>query len=164
MTDNKQLYTPEGFKELTDELNYLKTVKREEIKEAIAVAKSFGDLSENSEYDEARTEQAKTEARITELQFLVENAVVVDESKVDTSVISLGSTVVLYDVEDEEEVNYAIVGSNETNPLEGKISDQSPIGKALMGKREGDSVSIETPAGTLKFNVLKVARASKNKA
>ena len=164
MADNKQLYTPEGFKELTDELNYLKTVKREEIKEAIAVAKSFGDLSENSEYDEARTEQAKTEARITELQFLVENAVVVDESKVDTSVISLGSTVVLYDVEDEEEVNYAIVGSNETNPLEGKISDQSPIGKALMGKREGDSVSIETPAGTLKFNVLKVARASKNKA
>jgi transcription elongation factor GreA len=163
MADNKQLYTPEGFKELQDELNYLKTVKREEIKEAIAVAKSFGDLSENSEYDEARTEQAKTEARITELQFLVENAVVVDESKVDTSIISLGSTVVLYDVEDEEEINYSIVGSNETNPLEGKISDQSPIGKALMGKREGDSVSIETPAGTLKFNVLKVARVSKTK-
>ena len=163
MTDNKQLYTPEGFKELTDELNYLKTVKREEIKEAIAVAKSFGDLSENSEYDEARTEQAKTEARITELQFLVENAVVVDESKVDTSIISLGSSVVLYDVEDEEEVNYSIVGSNETNPLEGKISDQSPIGKALMGKKEGDTVSIETPAGTLKFNILKVARVSKNK-
>lgn len=163
MTDNKQLYTPEGFKELTDELNYLKTVKREEIKEAIAVAKSFGDLSENSEYDEARTEQAKTEARITELQFLVENAVVVDETKVDTSIISLGSSVVLYDVEDEEEVSYSIVGSNETNPLEGKISDQSPIGKALMGKKEGDSVSIDTPAGTLKFNVLKVARISKNK-
>ena len=163
MTDNKQLYTPEGFKELTDELNYLKTVKREEIKEAIAVAKSFGDLSENSEYDEARTEQAKTEARITELQFLVENAVVVDESKVDTSIISLGSSVVLYDVEDEEEINYSIVGSNETNPLEGKISDQSPIGKALMGKKEGDTVSIETPAGTLKFNILKVARVSKNK-
>lgn len=163
MTDNKQLYTPEGFKELTDELNYLKTVKREEIKEAIAVAKSFGDLSENSEYDEARTEQAKTEARITELQFLVENAIVVDESKVDTSIISLGSTVLLYDVEDEEEVSYSIVGSNETNPLEGKISDQSPIGKALMGKKEGDSVSIETPAGTLKFNVLKVSRVSKSK-
>ncbi len=163
MTDNKQLYTPEGFKELTDELNYLKTVKREEIKEAIAVAKSFGDLSENSEYDEARTEQAKTEARITELQLLVENAVIVDESKVDTSIISLGSSVVLYDVEDEEEVSYSIVGSNETNPLEGKISDQSPIGKALMGKKEGDSVSIDTPAGTLKFNILKVARISKNK-
>ena len=163
MADNKQLYTPEGFKELQDELNYLKTVKREEIKEAIAVAKSFGDLSENSEYDEARTEQAKTEARITELQFLVENAVVVDESKVDTSIISLGSTVVLYDVDDEEEINYSIVGSNETNPLEGKISDQSPIGKALMGKKEGDSVSIETPAGTLKFNILKVARVSKSK-
>ncbi len=164
MADTKQLYTPEGFKELQDELNYLKTVKREEIKEAIAVAKGFGDLSENAEYDEARTEQAKTEARITELEFLVENAVVVDESKVDTSVISLGSTVVLYDVEDEEEVNYSIVGSNETNPLEGKISDQSPIGKALMGKKEGDKVSIDTPAGTLEFKILKVARASKHKA
>lgn len=159
----KQLYTPEGFKKLTDELNYLKTVKREEIKEAIAVAKGFGDLSENAEYDEARTEQAKTEARITELEALVENAIVEDESKIDTSIISLGSTVVIYDEEDEEEIQYSIVGSNETNPLEGKISDQSPIGKALMGKKEGDTVSIETPAGTLKFNILKVARISKNK-
>ena len=163
MSDNKQLYTPEGFKELQDELNYLKTVKREEIKEALAVAKSFGDLSENSEYVEAREDQTKTETRINELQFLLENAIVIDESKLDTSVISLGSTVVLYDVEDEEEITYSIVGSNETNPLEGKISDQSPIGKALMGKREGDTVSIETPVGTLKFNVLKVERISKHK-
>ena len=107
----KQLYTPEGFKKLTDELNYLKTVKREEIKEAIAVAKGFGDLSENAEYDEARTEQAKTEARITELEALVENAVVEDESKIDTSVISLGSAVVIYDEDEDEEIKYSIVGS-----------------------------------------------------
>lgn len=158
----KQLYTPEGFKKLTDELNYLKTVKREEIKEAIAVAKGFGDLSENAEYDEARTEQAKTEARITELEALVENAIVEDESKIDTSIISLGSTVVVYDEEDEEEIQYSIVGSNETNPLEGKISDLSPIGKALMGKRAGDEVSVETPIGSLKMKVLNVTRSSKS--
>lgn len=158
----KQLYTPEGFKKLTDELNYLKTVKREEIKEAIAIAKGFGDLSENAEYDEARTEQAKTEARITELEALVENAIVEDESKIDTSIISLGSTVVVYDEEDEEEIQYSIVGSNETNPLEGKISDLSPIGKALMGKRAGDSVCVETPIGSLKMKVLNVTRSSKS--
>ena len=158
----KQLYTPEGFKKLTDELNYLKTVKREEIKEAIAVAKGFGDLSENAEYDEARTEQAKTEARITELEALVENAVIEDESKIDTSVISLGSTVVVYDEDEEEEIKYSIVGSNETNPLEGKISDLSPIGKALMGKREGDVVSVDTPIGAIKMRVLSVTRSSKS--
>lgn len=158
----KQLYTPEGFKKLTDELNYLKTVKREEIKEAIAVAKGFGDLSENAEYDEARTEQAKTEARITELEALVENAVIEDESKIDTSVISLGSTVVVYDEDEEEEIKYSIVGSNETNPLEGKISDLSPIGKALMGKREGDIVSVTTPIGDIKMKVLGVTRSSKS--
>lgn len=158
----KQLYTPEGFKKLTDELNYLKTVKREEIKEAIAVAKGFGDLSENAEYDEARTEQAKTEARITELEALVENAVIEDESKIDTSIISLGSTVVVYDEDEEEEIKYSIVGSNETNPLEGKISDLSPIGKALMGKREGDVVSVETPIGAIKMKVLNVTRSSKS--
>ena len=158
----KQLYTPEGFKKLTDELNYLKTVKREEIKEAIAVAKGFGDLSENAEYDEARTEQAKTEARITELEALVENAIIEDESKIDTSVISLGSTVVVYDEDEEEEIKYSIVGSNETNPLEGKISDLSPIGKALMGKREGDVVSVDTPIGTIKMRVLNVTRSSKS--
>ena len=158
----KQLYTPEGFKKLTDELNYLKTVKREEIKEAIAVAKGFGDLSENAEYDEARTEQAKTEARITELEELVENAVVEDESKIDTSIISLGSTVVVYDEEDDEEITYNIVGSNETNPLEGKISDLSPIGKAIMGKRAGDIVSVDTPMGALNMKILGVTRSSKS--
>lgn len=158
----KQLYTPEGFKELTDELNYLKTVKREEIKEAIAVAKSFGDLSENAEYDEARTEQAKAEARITELEALVENAIVVDESKIDTSVISLGSTVVVYDEDEDEEIKYSIVGSNETNPLSGKISDQSPIGKALMGKKEGETVLVDTPVGTVTMKILNVTRSQKS--
>ena len=155
---NQKLYTEEGYKVLVDELNYLKTVRREEIKEAIAVAKGFGDLSENSEYDEARNEQAKTEARIKELEELVINAVVVDETKVDTSVVSLGSIVTVYEVESDEEITYSIVGSNEADPFEDKISDQSPIGKALMGAREGDTVVIEVPAGVIHMEVKQVSR------
>ena len=148
MSNKKQmLYTPEGYKVLTDELDYLKTVRREEIKEAIAVAKGFGDLSENAEYDEARNDQAKTEARIKELEELVANAVIVDETKIDNSIVSLGSVVTVYDVEEDEEIKYSIVGSNEANPMEHKISDQSPIGKALMGAKAGDTVTVESPSG-----------------
>ena len=158
----KMLYTEEGYKVLTDELNYLKTVRREEIKEAIAVAKGFGDLSENSEYDEARNEQAKTEARIKELEELVENAQIVDETKMDTSVVSLGSTVTVYDVEEDEEIVYSIVGSNEVNPVERKISDQSPIGKALMGQRAGASIAVELPSGdSIHMEIKEVSRAQK---
>jgi transcription elongation factor GreA len=159
MANNKQmLYTAEGYKVLTDELNYLKTTRREEIKEAIAVAKGFGDLSENAEYDEARNEQAKTEARIKELEELVANAVVVDETKLDTSIVSLGSLVTVYDVEEDEEITYSIVGSNEANPIDHKISDQSPIGKALMGAKAGDTVVIEVPYGTIHMEIKNVTR------
>ena len=161
MSNKKQmLYTQEGYKALTDELDYLKTVRREEIKEAIAVAKGFGDLSENAEYDEARNEQAKTEARISELEELVENAVIVDESKIDTGIVSLGSVVTVYDVEEDEEIKYSIVGSNEANPMEQKISDQSPIGKALMGAKAGDTVVVEVPYGTIHMEVKDVTRKS----
>ena len=159
MANNKQmLYTAEGYKVLTDELNYLKTTRREEIKEAIAVAKGFGDLTENAEYDEARNEQAKTEARIKELEELVANAVVVDETKLDTSIVSLGSLVTVYDVEEDEEITYSIVGSNEANPIDHKISDQSPIGKALMGAKAGDTVVIEVPYGTIHMEIKNVTR------
>ena len=162
MAQTKMLYTEEGYKVLTDELNYLKTVRREEIKEAIAVAKGFGDLSENSEYDEARNEQAKTEARIKELEELVANAQIVDESKMDMSVVSLGSSVTVYDVEEDEEIVYSIVGSNEVNPIERKISDQSPIGKALMGQRAGSSVTVELPSGeVIHMDIKEVARIQK---
>ena len=162
MAQTKMLYTEEGYKVLTDELNYLKTVRREEIKEAIAVAKGFGDLSENSEYDEARNEQAKTEARIKELEELVANAQIVDESKMDMSVVSLGSSVTVYDVEEDEEIVYSIVGSNEVNPVERKISDQSPIGKALMGQRAGSSVTVELPSGeVIHMDIKDVARAQR---
>ena len=157
-TKKQMLYTEEGYKVLIDELNYLKTVRREEIKEAIAVAKGFGDLSENAEYDEARNDQAKTEARIKELEDLIENAVIVDETKLDTSVVSLGSVVTVYDVEEDEEIKYSIVGSNEANPMEHKISDQSPIGKALMGAKTGDTVVVEVPYGTVHMEVKEVSR------
>ena len=154
----KMLYTEEGYKVLVDELNYLKTTRREEIKEAIAVAKGFGDLSENSEYDEARNEQAKVEARIKDLEDLIANAVIVDETKIDTSIVSVGSTVKVMDYDMEMEIEYTLVGSNEANPAEFKISDQSPIGRALIGSRAGQEISVLTPGGEIKMKILEVAR------
>ena len=133
----QMLYTHQGYNELVEELNYLKNVRREEIKENIAAARTYGDLSENSEYDEARNEQAKVEARIKELEEMIANVVIVDESKVDTSIISVGSVVKVLDYEFNEEIEYQIVGSNEANPLLGKISDQSPIGRRLLPSELG---------------------------
>ena len=159
MAKGKQmLYTQQGYQELVDELHYLKHEKREKIKNDIAVARSFGDLSENSEYDEARNEQAKNEARIKELEELLENAVILDESSIDTSVVSLGSTVKVLNVALNAEMTYDLVGSNEANPMEFKISDQSPIGAALIGKRAGDEISVEVPNGTVTMKVLEVSR------
>lgn len=159
MAKGKQmLYTQQGYQELVDELHRLKHEKREEIKNAIATARGFGDLSENAEYDEARNEQAKNETRIKELEELLENAVILDESNIDTSVISLGSTVKVYHEGMAREFIYDLVGSNESNPVEGKISDQSPIGEALIGKRAGDTVEVEVPNGTVCMKVLEVSR------
>ncbi len=154
----KMLYTQEGYDLLVKELNYLKNEKREEIKEAIAVARSFGDLSENAEYDEARNDQAKTEARISELEELIENAVIVDEETIDVSIVNIGSTVKVLDEEENEEIEYSIVGSIEADPFENKISDQSPIGRALVGNKVGDTVSVEVPDGTIKLKILDVTR------
>ena len=154
----KQMYTQQGYQELVDELHYLRHEKREKIKSDIALARSFGDLSENSEYDEARNEQAKNEARIKELEELVENAVILDESSIDTSVVSLGSTVKVKNTDMDVEFTYDLVGSNESNPVEFKISDQSPIGAALMGKRAGDKVEVTTPGGLIHLSVLEVSR------
>ena len=161
MAENmKQMYTKQGYQDLIDELKYLKLTRREEIKEQIAVARGFGDLSENAEYDEARNEQAKVEARIQELEALIENAEIIDETTMDVRSISLGSVVKLYDEDFEEEITYSIVGSNQADPLEQKISDQSPIGRALMGKKAGDRVTVTAPAGELHFKVLEVSRAN----
>lgn len=158
MTKGKQIYTKQGYQELVDELYRRTHEEREKIKNDIAVARSFGDLSENSEYDEARNEQAKNETRIKELEELIENAEILDESTIDTSVISLGSTVKVLNKNINTEVTYSLVGSNESNPFEGKISDQSPIGAALMGKRAGNEVTFEVPNGTVSLKVLEVSR------
>ena len=161
MAENiKQMYTKQGYQDLVDELKYLKLTRREEIKEQIATARGFGDLSENAEYDEARNEQAKVEARIMELDALIENAEIIDESTMDIRSISLGSVVTLYDEDMDEEITYSIVGSNQADPLERKISDQSPIGRALMGKRAGERISVIVPAGEIHFTIREVSRAT----
>ena len=155
MSKAKQmLYTQEGYQALVDELDYLKGTKRQQVKEDIATARSFGDLSENSEYDEAR---------ITELEELVLNAIIVDESKIDTSIVNVGSLVKVRDVEFDEIEEYSIVGSNEVDPLVNRISDMSPIGKALIGKSAGDKLSVETPGGIVELEVLEVSRPTGDK-
>ncbi len=159
MAKGKQmLYTQQGYQELMEELHRRTHEEREKIKNDIATARSFGDLSENSEYDEARNDQAKNEARIKELEELIENAVILDESNIDTSVISLGSTVKVFHQAMNAEFTYDLVGSNEANPMEGKISDQSPIGAALIGKKSGDEVAIDVPNGTVVMKILEVTR------
>ena len=159
MAKGKQtLYTQQGYQELVDELYRRTHEEREKIKNDIATARGFGDLSENAEYDAARNDQAKNEARIKELEELIENAVILDESNIDSSIISLGSTVKVLNKTFNAEFTYALVGSNEANPAEGKISDQSPIGAALIGKKAGDEINVEVPNGILVMKVIEVSR------
>ena len=139
----QKMYTPEGFKALQDELNDIVNVKIEENKKEISKARAYGDLSENSEYDAAKQEQAILHARADELRQMIANAKVIDESQIDESVISVGSIVKLFNVERNKEFTYHIVGSYETDPVNGKISDSSPIGIALLGARAGDEVVVE---------------------
>ena len=151
-------YTPQGFKALQDELDYLVTVKVEENKKDISTARAFGDLSENSEYDEAKAEQGKIHSRIAELREMIAHAKVIDESQIDESVISVGSIVNLFNVERNKEFTYHIVGSYETDPVNGKISDSSPVGIALLGAKEGNEVVV-SGAREQHLKVLKVTRA-----
>jgi len=150
--------TDEGLKQLMDELAYLKNTKRKEVAEAIQIARGFGDLSENSEYDEAKNEQAKTEARISELEETLKHVKVINESEVHTDSVNIGARVKVYIEKFDEEVEYTVVGSTEANPLENKISDQSPIGKALLGSRVDEEVTAETPAGPLKMVVKEISK------
>ena len=151
-------YTPQGFKALQDELDYLVNVRVEENKKEISTARAFGDLSENSEYDEAKQEQGRIHARIDELREMIANAKVIDESQIDESKVSVGSIVVLYNVERAMEMTYHIVGSYETDPKSGKISDSSPIGIALLGAGEGDEVVV-AGARVQHLQIKKVSRA-----
>ena len=153
-----KIYTPAGFKALQDELDFLVNVRVEENKKEISTARAFGDLSENSEYDEAKQEQGKIHARIAELREMIANAKVLDESQIDESKISVGSIVVLYNVERQKEFTYHIVGSYETDPVNCKISDSSPIGMALLGAKEGDEV-IVSGAREQHLQIKSVSRA-----
>ena len=150
--------TPEGLKELENELDFLKTEKRTEIAEKIKIALSFGDLSENSEYDEAKNDQAKLEARIAEVEAMLKNAKVIEAHELDKDSIHIGTRFKVLDVEFNEELEYQMVGSAEADPMEGKISDESPLGQALLGKKAGDTVVAETPSGELRFQVIQILK------
>jgi len=152
------LLTEDGLKKLEDEIETLKTVTRNQIAEKIKIARGFGDLSENSEYDEAKNEQAKVEARIVEVENILKNVQLIDDNDIGTNQITIGTAVKVLDIEYNEELLYKIVGSAEADPKNGKISDESPVGKALIGHSEGDEVIAEAPAGHITFKVLKISK------
>ena len=145
----------ERFEELQKELHYLQTTREKEVAEQIKEARSFGDLSENSEYDEAKTEQGKLYSRIAEVENLIENAEIIERSY-ETGKVVIGSTVRVRDVEEGIEEEYTIVGSQEADPMSGRISDDSPFGRGLMGHLAGETVSVDAPAGVLKFEILSI--------
>ena len=152
------ILTQEGFDKLEEELNYLKTEKRTEIAERIKVARGFGDLSENSEYDEAKNAQAENEQQIAELEAKIRHAKVIDSKEIDTKTVQIGNTVKLYDEEFEEEIEYTIVGSTEVDLAQNKISNESPIGKALLGRKKGEVVDVDAPDGIIKFKILAIKK------
>ncbi len=150
--------TEAGYQKLKEELDFLKNVKRREAAQRVGEARSYGDLSENSEYDDAKNEQAKVEAQIAELEETIAHVKIVNHEDINTNVANIGLTVKVLYVEDDEEVEYSLVGSREVDVLNNKISDQSPIGKAIMGTKAGDSVTVDIPYGTIKLKILEVKK------
>ena len=150
--------TDEGLKKLEEELENLKTVGRADIAEKIRVARGYGDLSENSEYDEAKNEQAKLEARIVEIEAMLKNVEIIEDIKGKAKTVVIGVKVKVIDEEFDEEEEYRVVGSTEANSREGKISDESPMGKALLGKKIGDEVTVEAPGGEFKVKILEISK------
>ncbi len=159
LKEKKNILTYEGLMKYESELEHLKVVKRQEVAQKIKEAREQGDLSENAEYDAAKDEQRDIEARIEELEKILKNAEVVDEDEVDLDKINIGCMVKILDVEFNEELEYKIVGSTEANSLKGKISNESPVGKALMGRKVGDTVEVDTQAGVIAYKVLEIQRA-----
>ena len=159
MTVKKNILTSEGLKKLEDELDDLIVVKRKEVAQKIKEAREQGDLSENAEYDAAKDEQRDIEARIEEIEKILKNAEIVDEDEVSLETINIGCQIKILDLEFDEELTYKIVGSTEANSLKGKISNESPVGKALIGKRVGDLVSVETQVGEVQYKVLDIQRS-----
>ena len=160
MADKKHILTYTGLKQYEDELQDLKVNKRQEIAQKIKEAREQGDLSENAEYDAAKDEQRDIEARIEQLEKLLKNAEVVVEEEIDLEKINIGCRVKVLDMEFDEEMEFKIVGSTEANSLEGKISNESPVGHALLGKKAGDIVDVETQAGIIQYKVLEIQRVS----
>ena len=156
MGEKEVIITQEGFNKLEKELEILKTEKRAEIAERIKVALGFGDLSENSEYDEAKNAQAENEEKIAEIEKKLRLAKIIDESEIDTKTVQVGNIVKVFDEEFDEEVEYTIVGSTEVDLSENKISNESPIGSALIGAKKGETVEIQVPAGVIKYKVLEI--------
>ena len=147
-----------GLKAMQEELEYLKTVRRKELAEEIKEARSHGDLSENSEYDEAKNDQAMVEARIADIESMLKNVKIIDQDELTTELIHIGSKVQVKDVEFDEVCTYQIVGSSEADPSNGRISDESPVGKGLLGHKVGETVEIETPAGVMQYEILGISK------
>jgi len=158
MDDKEVLLTQEGYDKLEAELESLRTEKRAEIAERIKIALGFGDLSENSEYDEAKSAQAANEAKITELENKIRHAKVIDESEIDTKTVQVGNTVKVLDMEFDEECLYTIVGSTEVDLAANKISNESPIGTALLGAKKNQVVEVQAPAGVMKYKILSITK------
>ena len=153
------ILTPEGYKKLAKEIEYLSTEKRREVAERIKVAREFGDIAENAEYDDAKNEQAYVEARIAMLEERLVSARVIQKKDIAKDVVSVGSTVRLKDMDANETIEYHIVGSAEANPAEQKLSNESPVGKAILGKKKGETVEVTAPRGSLKFKILDIKAA-----
>ena len=158
MEEKEVILTQEGYDNLEKQLNYLRTEKRAEVAERIKIALGFGDLSENSEYDEAKNAQAENEAKIAELENKLRYAKIIDEKEIDTETVQIGNIVKVLDMEFNEEVEYTIVGSTEVNLAENKISNESPIGKALLGRKKGEVVDVDAPDGIIKFKILAIKK------
>lgn len=159
MSENKEIIlTKEGMQKLKDELEFLKTNKRKEVAAKIKVALGFGDLSENSEYDEAKNEQAEVEARINQITEMLKYARILDESEIVADEVSLGSRVKILDIEFDEELEYTIVSTTEADPANNKLSQESPVGKALMHGKVGETIKAETPGGNVEFKILEISR------
>ena len=158
MDDKEVILTQEGYENLEKELEYLKTEKRAEVAERIKVALGFGDLSENSEYDEAKSAQAENESKIIELENKLRHAKIIDEKEIDTDTVQIGNTVKVLDIEFNEKVEYTIVGSTEVNLAENKISNESPLGEALLGAKKNETVDVNAPAGVMQYKILDIKK------
>ena len=158
MTEKEVFLTREGFDKLENELEESKIVKRKEVAERIRQALDFGDISENSEYDQAKNEQAKLEERIAKVESILRNAKLIEDEEISTEIVGIGSKVVVLDIEYDEEMEYVIVGSAEANPMNGKISNESPVGRALLGSKAGQIVDVNVPDGILQYQIQKIAR------